>query len=85
MAFSRFTYDPWERTREERQAVLVGRDFLLSRLLEAVREQEGRRTLQHYIALGPRGIGKATLAHRFARFVLAGGGQAEEGGPRPRR
>ena len=26
---------------------------------------------------GPRGIGKATLAYRFARFVLAGGGAGE--------
>src|SRR5512145_1755946 len=28
---------------------------------------------------GPRGVGKATLAYRFARFVLAGGGDAAEG------
>ena len=30
---------------------------------------------------GPRGIGKATLAFRFARFVLAHGGEAAPGGP----
>ncbi len=28
-----------------------------------------------WLITGPRGIGKATLAYRFARFVLAGGGQ----------
>lgn len=28
---------------------------------------------------GPRGVGKATLAYRFARFVLAGGGDAVGG------
>src|SRR5687768_12424733 len=38
--------------------------------------QSGR--LPHALLLsGPRGIGKATLAYRFARFVLARG--AEEG------
>jgi DNA polymerase-3 subunit delta' len=33
-----------------------------------------------WLITGPRGIGKATLAHRFARFVLAGGDAAGEGG-----
>ena len=28
---------------------------------------------------GPRGVGKATLAYRFARFALAGGGEAAGG------
>jgi len=38
-----------------------------------------------WLLAGPRGIGKATLAFHFARFVLAGGtqdsGQEGEGGP----
>ncbi len=29
-----------------------------------------------WLIAGPRGIGKATLAYRFARFVMAGGGAA---------
>jgi DNA polymerase III subunit delta' len=29
-----------------------------------------------WLLTGPRGIGKATLGYRFARFVLAGGGEA---------
>lgn len=33
-----------------------------------------------WLICGPRGIGKATLAYRFARFVLAGGGAGEGGG-----
>lgn len=29
-----------------------------------------------WMICGPKGVGKATLAHRFARFVLSGGGEA---------
>lgn len=47
-----------------------------SRLLEAV--QSGR--LPHaWLISGPRGIGKATLAYRFARFVLNGAGKQDDG------
>lgn len=34
-----------------------------------------------WLLTGPEGIGKATLAYRIARFVLAGGGPSEEEGP----
>lgn len=33
-----------------------------------------------WLICGPRGVGKATLAYRFARHVLAGGGAAAGGG-----
>lgn len=33
-----------------------------------------KRMPHAWLIAGPRGIGKATLAYRFARFVLAGGG-----------
>ncbi len=50
----------------------------------AERELEGlfrARRLPHAILLaGPRGVGKATLAFRFARFLLAQGGEAAGGG-----
>ncbi len=47
-----------------------------SRLLDAA--QSGR--LPHaWLISGPRGIGKATLAYRFARFVLSGAGEQEDG------
>lgn len=39
----------------------------------------GGRLHHAWLMTGPRGVGKATLAYRIARFVLAGGG-AEEGG-----
>lgn len=59
---------------------LVGHDAAETRLLDAW--ASGR--LPHgWLIGGPRGIGKATLAYRFARFVLAHGdpGGAEDAGP----
>jgi len=57
---------------------LVGQDAAEAALLAAW--NSGR--LPHaWLVAGPRGIGKATLAFRFARFVLAeGAGEAETGG-----
>jgi len=47
---------------------LVGHEAAKRRMLEAV--SSGR--LHHaWLLSGPRGIGKATLAYRFARFLLA--------------
>ena len=55
---------------------LIGQDKAESVLLDAY--NSGR--LPHaWLITGPRGTGKATLAFRFARFVLSGGGTAEEG------
>jgi len=61
MAHAPFKYNPWEMSAEERDATFVGRRALLAELLTAVREQQGRGTVQHYMLLGPRGIGKTTL------------------------
>ena len=57
---------------------LIGHEEAELLLHEAL--QSGR--LAHgWLISGPRGIGKATLAYRFARFVLAGGrGGAGQGG-----
>lgn len=55
---------------------LVGHEAAEAILLRAVRS--GR--LPHgWLISGPRGIGKATLAYRFARFLLAGAGGADTG------
>jgi DNA polymerase-3 subunit delta' len=54
---------PWRNER------LVGHEVAEKAMLEA--HQSGR--LHHaWLLTGPRGIGKATLAWRFARFLLAG-------------
>jgi DNA polymerase-3 subunit delta' len=39
----------------------------------------GKRLAHAWLICGPRGIGKATLAYRIARFVLAGGGESSGG------
>ncbi|MGH6954167.1 MAG: DNA polymerase III subunit delta' [Alphaproteobacteria bacterium] len=53
---------------------LVGHEDAERLLAEAY--ASGR--LHHAVLItGPKGIGKATLAFRFARFVLAGGGDAQ--------
>ncbi|WP_299443610.1 DNA polymerase III subunit delta' [uncultured Rhodospira sp.] len=40
---------------------------------EVLRAWEGGRLSHAWLLTGPRGIGKATLAFRMARFILAGG------------
>jgi hypothetical protein len=55
------SYDPWETPPEERKARFVGREALLERLLSGVAQQEGHQTVQHYLLLGPRGIGKTSI------------------------
>jgi tetratricopeptide (TPR) repeat protein len=61
MRLSRFVYDPWELPPEQRRTTFVGRESILERLVAAIREQEGRDTVQHYMLTGPRGVGKTTL------------------------
>lgn len=61
------TLDPREN------ATLIGHAAAEQRLLTAY---ESERLPHAWLFHGPRGIGKATLAFRFARFVLNGGGSA---------
>ena len=58
---------PWRTNR------LLGHDAAEKTLLEA---QASGRLHHAWLITGPRGIGKATLAWRFARFLLTG----QEGG-----
>jgi DNA polymerase-3 subunit delta' len=51
---------------------LIGHEAAERTLLEA---WTGDRFAHAWLICGPRGIGKATLAYRFARFVLAGEGE----------
>lgn len=57
-------------------ATLLGHESAEARLLEA---WNSGRMPHAWLFTGPRGIGKATLAFRLARFALHGGGQ--ETGP----
>ncbi len=61
MAYGQMSYDPWETPPEERKARFVGREALLGRLLSGIADQEGHKTVQHYLLLGPRGIGKTSI------------------------
>jgi DNA polymerase-3 subunit delta' len=51
-------------------ADLIGHEAAETKLR---RSFESERLAHAWLITGPRGIGKATLAYRFARFVLAGG------------
>ena len=55
---------------------LVGQSTAETTLLNAF---SGGRLAHAWLFYGPRGIGKATLAYRFARYVLAHGGPAALG------
>src|SRR5437868_8484478 len=55
-------------------ARLVGQDEALARAARAIR---GGRPPQAWLITGPPGIGKATLAYRIARYLLAFGATAE--------
>lgn len=67
--------DVWPAPRHNPD--LVGHEEAEATLLDAF--SSGR--LPHaWLICGPRGIGKATLAYRFACFVLARGGPAASGG-----
>lgn len=56
---------------------LFGQEAAEAQLLRAWRSG---RLAHAFLLSGPRGVGKATLAYRFARFVLAGAGAAPSGG-----
>jgi DNA polymerase-3 subunit delta' len=68
--------DDEDRPTPRKAERLVGHEAAEARLLEAY--SSGR--LPHgWLLTGPRGIGKATLAFRFARFLLRGEGGAAMG------
>jgi DNA polymerase-3 subunit delta' len=57
-------------------ALLFGHEAAETALLDAV---DGGRLPHAWLFCGPRGVGKATLAFRFARFLLAGAPVAAAG------
>lgn len=61
-----------ERLHPRENPDLVGHDAAQREILDA---WNSGRVHHAWLISGPKGIGKATLAYRFARFVLAGGGE----------
>jgi len=57
-------------------AALLGHEAVEAQMAEAARSG---RLAHAWLLEGPRGIGKATLAYRFARFLLAGAGGSDGG------
>ncbi len=57
---------------------LIGQEAAQAEFLEAVR---GGRLHHGWLLCGPRGVGKATLGFRMARFLLRHGGRTAEGAP----
>lgn len=62
-----------ERLHPRENPDLVGHDGAEREILDA---WNSGRVHHAWLISGPKGIGKATLAYRFARFVLSGGGDA---------
>ncbi len=66
--------EPVEVPAPRRNPELVGHETAEKTLIEAYLSNR----LHHaWLITGARGIGKATLAYRFARFLLAGGGDKD--------
>jgi len=63
-------YTPGNMSYEELKACFVGRQPLLDELLDTLREQAGASTLQHWMILGSRGMGKTHLIRLFHHEII---------------
>ena len=63
-------YTPGNMSYEELKACFVGRQPLLDELLDTLREQAGASTLQHWMILGSRGMGKTHLIRLFHKEII---------------
>lgn len=70
-AYVPYKYNPAEMPAEELEKIFIGRGHLLDRLVAAIREQTSAQSIQHYLLLGPRGIGKTTLLLMLYRRIKA--------------
>ncbi len=69
--------DTAEEFLPQNVSFLLGHEASEKILLEAFRS---KRMPHAWLIAGPRGIGKATLAYRFARFIISQGGAGGGGG-----
>ncbi|MCB1036089.1 MAG: ATP-binding protein, partial [Acidobacteria bacterium] len=58
-------YNPHLLGRDELQELFVARTDLLERVLEGIREADGRKSLQHRLLVGQRGMGKTMFLRRL--------------------
>ena len=65
--------NPFEPRRNE---ALLGHEEAEKTILDA---WNSKRMHHAWLLCGPRGVGKATLAYRMARFILSGGGTGGAG------
>jgi uncharacterized protein len=56
-----YKWTPALQKPEDLQKLLVGREPLIRRLLQAIEEASEGKSLQHFLLIGPRGIGKTHL------------------------
>ncbi len=63
-------YTPGNMSYEELKACFVGRQPLLDELLDTLREQAAASTLQHWMILGSRGMGKTHLIRLFHHEII---------------
>lgn len=61
MVKTTFKYNPSQQSAEELEQTFVGRRDLLEGMLSELREQSKGGSRQHYVIIGPRGIGKTNL------------------------
>lgn len=64
-------YNPAQLAPDELEASFVARHFELGEMLRIVREQPPDRPCQHFLLIGPRGMGKTTLGLRLLHKIEA--------------
>ena len=58
-------YNPAQLAPDELKASFIARKETLEELLRVIRQQKPGRPCQHFLLIGPRGMGKTTLGLRF--------------------
>ena len=74
-------YNPAQLAPDELRASFIARQETLEELLRVIRQEKPGRPCQHFLLIGPRGMGKTTLGLRFLLSIeddpeLAAGWQA---------
>src|SRR5450759_1017348 len=81
MATAMIRHNPALMPDDLLESTFAGRDPVLADLVERVRQNSGKDSVQHYLLIGPRGSGKTTLLRLLAIRVNQDSGLAEEWHP----